>query len=218
MTNFKVFYQKFCESINNFLLESQEKLNSKMRAVSTPNTTQSGEHANPLMTQLNKLQNHRKQMEDVEKTIADIYSDYNRSSINDGKKILEHILIDNKKEEAKRFITINHKVLSESLEQIIQMVEKESKEIRIIESEIKQPSKTEYGTNFYRKSAQNRMFSPAIWEKLNPNKDQISQNQTTKTGEEAKNCQNPGINFWNKEVKASLKRNKLKKTKISLLN
>lgn len=175
-SNFNQFYQRFCESIQKFLDDSQNKLDRNMRSLPTSNSTFNDEFSNPLEFQISKLKQQRKQMESVENAILEVLDDYGHTSINEGKKVLEQMLIDSPVDQGSRKRTsVNRKILAGGFNNLIDLIARELKGLPMSEPEVKLTPKPEF-QHLTPVTNQGRLLSPKVWEKLNPDKTGLMSN------------------------------------------
>ena len=175
--NFTQFYQKFCQNISKFLIDSQDKLDRNMRAFSNFTNNEHEDFSNPLEFQISKIKLQRKQMEQVENAILEIHEDYNRTSINEGKKVLEQMVIDTPSEGIlPKKTSVNRSILVNSLDIFVQMLGREIRGLPLSDNiESKQSSRIEI-PHLVTSNGPTRMLSPAVWEKLNPDKNMLINN------------------------------------------
>ena len=193
------FYDNLCQNIRSFLQQAQIKLDSKMDSLSETKN-QNNDFNNPLVNQLNKLQFQRRKMEVTEMTIAEIYNDYSNSSINEGKTIIEKVLIEKVNDNPdKKWLSVNRRVLTNSLDSMLNVIERELKSIKISEEDHSLRSfPSDHASSLTKGSVNARVFSPAVWDKLNPNRDQGAfNNSLTKFSEESKMSQPMVFGFSN---------------------
>jgi hypothetical protein len=168
--NFGTFYEQFGRHVREFLNQAQDKLDSRMGELSNFRGGSESESSNPLVSQLNKLQVHRRRMEEAERAIAEVYEDYGHSPIGEGKRVIEQILVERVEEGADpRWTSVNKRMLGESLDVLLQMISRESNNLTFKPSEDARPKSRHDGPfGLPKASAIARMYSPAVHEKLNP--------------------------------------------------
>lgn len=175
--NFHQFYQKYLQSVTGFLEESMAKLQHSLRADEAFQTAVPEEHLSPLQRNINKLEKEKRISEGRVRAMQEIFNDYNKTNIDASKKVIEHMVVDAPANgtlsgSERTRTSVNKRVLASSLDGVIAMIAQELKTLRHSE-EVPRPTAKIEIPHFIPQPGPPRMMSPALWEKLNPDKSQL---------------------------------------------
>lgn len=189
--NFHNFYQRFIQSVDTFLKDSMNKLTRIMEEEERLQQHARVEERMPVHQHLIKLQTEARSAQIRINAMQEISADYERTAIEDSKKVIEHMLVDPSAEEAgqgavRKRTSINRNVLVQSLEACVKHLDTEIQNLRFRDSDPRPPSKTEI-PHFIPQAGPVRGMSPALWEKLHPDRTQLitadlTTNAAKKTG------------------------------------
>lgn len=175
--NFLHFYHRFRQTVQQFLDNSVAKLDRSMRADEAYQQSLLDEHTSPLQRHIMKLDMESRMSEGRLKVIKEIQDDYEKSSINEVKKVIEQMYVDAPGDGGERRRTsVNRRALSQNLDAFVLSLSKELKAVRYTEVDPPRPSSKIEIPHFIQNPGPQRIMSPALWEKLNPDKTQLINN------------------------------------------